>query len=135
MANDVVVHPEPGQLKVISTKVTCEVIANFAWQHLKAATIFREHLIRLEKDHAGQPFGRFFENIRSYGSACIMSATASLEALINELFNTHNSMSHAQMMDFDSVYWGKIGIEKKPILKKYQTALEMLGKSRLDEHA
>jgi hypothetical protein len=54
------------------------VIANFAWQHLKAASLFRDHVLRIETDHMGLPLGAFFEDIRSYASACIMSSTPRL---------------------------------------------------------
>ncbi len=79
------------QLPSIRFQGQGRVIANFALQHLTAATIFRDQLVKLEADNAGQPFGNFFVEIRSDGSACIMSAAASLEALINELFIAHNS--------------------------------------------
>jgi hypothetical protein len=42
----------------------------------------------IELENAGQLFGSFFEGIRSYGSACIMSAASSLKALLNEFFVT-----------------------------------------------
>jgi hypothetical protein len=128
-----VLHAEPGRFQLIGMEATGRVIANFAWQHLKAATTFRDHLVRLEAEHGGRPFGSFFEEIRSYGSACIMSATASLEALINELFIAHNSRLRALLVDFEAKFWGKRGIERRPILEKYQLALEMLGQPRLDE--
>jgi hypothetical protein len=111
-----------------SIKLQGRVIANFAWQHLKAATIFRDHLIKLESDNIGQPFGSFFVEIRSYGSACIMSAAASLEVLINELFIAHNSPLRNQLPDFDQDFWGENGIEMKRPLEKYQLALKMLDK-------
>src|SRR5687767_3067117 len=123
------------ELPAIQIQGTGRVIANFAWQHLRAATIFRDHLIKLETDNAGRAFGSFFLEMRSYGSACIMSAAASLEALINELFIAHNSPLRAQLPDFESKFWGKGGIERKPILEKYQLALKMLNQPLLNEHS
>ena len=107
---------------------------NFALQHMKAATIFRDHVSRLESENADKPFGQFFEEVRSYGSACIMSATASLEALINELFIDPNLPLRKMLVDFESEFWGNRGIERKSILKKYQTALSMLQATALNEH-
>ena len=43
-----------------------------------------------------------------------MSATASLEALINVLLIAHNTPLRAQLPDFESSFWGKGGIERKP---------------------
>ena len=90
--NDHVAQPPPAQLRITGMQVTGRVIANFALQHFHAATLFRDHLLRLEAEHAGHQYGAFFESIRCYASACIMSAAASMEALINELFIAHGSV-------------------------------------------
>jgi hypothetical protein len=118
----------------ITAHSTARVIANFAWQHLKAASTFRDHVVELEHAHSGQEFGAFFENIRSYASGCIMSASASLEALINEFFITPDGPLRRNLQDFESEFWGRGGIERKSPLEKYQIALEMLGQPRLNEH-
>ena len=118
----------------VPMEATGRVIANFAWQHLKAATTFRDHVIAIELQNTGRPFGSFFEDIRSYGSACIMSSAASIEALVNEFFITPDGPLRKQLKDFESEFWGRGGIEWKPPLEKYQMALEMLGKQKLDEH-
>lgn len=114
------------------------VIANFAWKHLKAASLFRDHVLRIETDHMGLPLGAFFEDIRSYASACIMSSAASLEALINELFIAHEGNLRAQMSDFETEFWGSKGgkgIEGKRTLDKYQLALAMLNVSKFNPKA
>lgn len=116
-------------------QVTARVIATFAWQHLKAATIFRDHVIEVEVKNAGQPLGPFFEELRSYTSGCIMSAAASLEALINELFISPHCALRPMLPDFESQFWGENGIERENVFKKYQRALRMLGKPPLDVHA
>lgn len=116
-------------------QATARVIANFALQHLKAAVTFRDHVAEIESQSLNQPFGSFFEDLRSYGSACIMSAAASLEALINEFFITPEGPLRRQLSDFEAEFWGRGGIEWKPPLEKYQLALKMLGQPRLDEHA
>ena len=117
-----------------TVRATARLIPNFAWQHLKAATIFRDHVIQLEERHLVQPFGPFFEEIRSYASGCIMSSAASLEALINELFIAHQSRLRLKLADFEAEFWGRNGIERKPILDKYQLALDMLQCPLFDEH-
>lgn len=118
----------------ITAYATGRVIANFAWQHLKAASTFRDHVVDLEHANSGQEFGAFFENIRTYASGCIMSAAASLEALINELFITPDGPLRQRLPDFEAEFWGRGGIEWKPPLEKYQIALDMLGHARLNEH-
>lgn len=128
-------NAEPGRLGVVGIQATGRVIANFAWQHLKAATIFRDRVVTLEHEYINEPFGSFFEEIRAYASACFMSSAASLEALINELFIAHNGKLRSYLQDFEEDFWGKQGIERKPILAKYQLALQMLGVTMLDEHS
>lgn len=105
---------------------TARLIANFALQHLKAAKTFSNHVVDLETKHIGEPFGAFFEDIRSYASACYLSTVASLEALINEFFIAHEGKLRSQLDDFEEAFWGKKGIERKSILCKYQHALRMV---------
>jgi hypothetical protein len=115
---------------------TGRVKANFAWQHLKAASTLRDHVVQIESLNANQEFGLFFEDIRSYGSACILSVAASLEALINEFFIAPEGRLRREMNDFELEFWGgecHKGIERKPTLKKYQIALHKLGKPKFDK--
>lgn len=127
-------QPAVTETLTITAQASGRVIANFALQHLKAAATFRDHVIDLERANAGQEFSAFFEDIRSYASGCIMSAAASLEALINEFFITPEGPLRCKMKDFETEFWGRGGIEWKAPLEKYQTALEMLGHTRLDQH-
>jgi hypothetical protein len=123
-----------AQIEVnFQVQATGRVIATFAWQHLKAAVTFRDQVAVIEYQNTDQPLGAFFEDIRSYGSACIMSAAASLEALINEFFITPEGPLRKQLPNFEAAFWGKGGIEWKPPLEKYQLALEMLSQSRMDD--
>ena len=112
---------------------TARVIANFAWQHMKAATIFRDHAKELEHQNAMNGSGPHFEEIRSYASACLMSAAASLEALVNEYFIATNCRLRPLFANFDAEFWARGGVERKPILEKYQHALKLLGLPPLDE--
>lgn len=115
----------------VTAMTTARVISNFAWQHMKAAATFRDHVIALEAANAGKPLGPFFEDLRSYGSACIMSAAASIEALINEFFMWSEGPLRGRFADFETEFWGPSGVERKPPLEKYQIALKMLGKEAL----
>jgi hypothetical protein len=135
MTGNHIVQPPSGQLQNMTMQATGRVIATFAFQHLTAAALFRDHVARIESQNADQGFGAFFEHIRSYGSACIMSSAAALEAFINELFIAHNGKLRALITDFETEFWGRGGFERKPILDKYQQALSMLNMPALDEHA
>src|SRR3569833_2542707 len=85
------------------------VFVNFVWQHLKAATTFRDQVIAIESQNIAKPLGAFFEAFRSYGSGFIMSAAASLEALINEFFITPEGPLRGQLNDFEIRFWGRSG--------------------------
>lgn len=109
------------------------VVANFALQHLKAAITFRDRVIVIERERCGQEFGAFFEEIRSYGSACVTSAASSLEALINELFLNQSGRLCGKKPSFKVTFWGNKGIERMSTLKKYQHALSLVEATPLDE--
>lgn len=120
------------QVNATST-ASARVIANFAWQHMKAAMVFRENVLALEVAHASEGIGPHFEIIRSYASACLMSTASSLEALINEYFIDPNCRLRPLFADFDQEFWAKGGVEMKPILVKFQHALGLLGLPPIDE--
>jgi hypothetical protein len=132
---------QKGDLMVTLKPVTLQATgvvgpANFAWQHLKAATLFRERVVALEAQHYGSSLGAFFEEIRAYASACIMSSVAAMEALINELYIAPNGRLRASIGDFEEKFWPRqTGIVWKPTLEKYQCALDRLGCARLAEGA
>ncbi len=118
--------------------VSFRVIDNFALQHLKAANLFRDQVVRIERENLGTELGAFFDDIRSYSSGCILSSVASVEGLINEEFIAHGSPLRAACADFDAEFWGlpKVKgtpIERKPILEKYDIALAKLGFAKLAE--
>jgi hypothetical protein len=126
-------HASQEENLSVTGQASGRVIANFAWQHLKAAVTFRDQVIALEAANLGNEFGAFFEDIRSYSSGCIMSGAASLEALINEFFITPDGPLRSKLANFESDFWGRGGIEWRPPLEKYQVALQMLGQEKLDE--
>jgi hypothetical protein len=128
--NSVIGSVTTGQAQ--STSAVVKQIYNFSWQHLKAATTFRHQVNALETANQGKPFGAFFEDIRSYCSATILSATAALEAFINERFLAHNELLRSKLSNFEVEFWGNAngngnkGIEQLPILEKYKHALKLL---------
>ena len=71
-----------GVLPMATLKASGRAISTFAYQHFRAALLFRDHAGALESTHLDAPFGAFFEDIQSYCSGCIMSGTAALEALL-----------------------------------------------------
>ncbi len=122
------------------------VILNFALTHFNAAIHFSNKVNEIESANAGQPFGNFFEEVSIYCSSCIITAAASLEALINELYLSPGPLQNS-VDNFDTFFWGgseeercfwffrrmkmKTGLERKPALEKYKKALNLLGKTPL----
>lgn len=112
------------------------VIATFAAQHLRAAALFRDHATQIETAHNGKPLGPFFEDIRSYVVACIMSSATSLETLISELFLDPQGQLRTKYQNFETDFWGKKqndGIQGKGTINKFKEALTKLNLPSLDE--
>ena len=82
-------------------------ISNFALTHFNAAKHFSVKVGEIESASAGQPFGNFWEEISIYCASCIISAAASLEALINELFIAPGSLRNP-IANFDIFFWGGV---------------------------
>ena len=115
--------------------VQAQVISNFALTHFQAATLFSQRCKEVESDNAGKQFDEFFQEIRIYCSSSIITASASLEALINELFMTRGALQDA-IPDFDTFFWGNheaSGLERKSALDKYKKAINFLDKSPLSK--
>src|SRR5438132_97564 len=59
---------------------------NLAVQHMLGAARLSRSTGMIEHDHAGDPFGEFWEEIFHFASASIFASVAALEAYANELF-------------------------------------------------
>jgi len=127
-----------------------KVISNFALTHFSASKHFSNKTYEIEKANAGQPFGNFWQEISIYCASSVMTAAASLEALINELFVAPGDLQRCVQRcvgDFDTFFWGgevttrrcllfrtrkRIqGLEREPALEKYKRAIRLLGKPPL----
>ena len=113
----------------ITGKAEGRFIAAFAFQHMKAALLFKTRVVQAEITHAGEPFGPFIEEILIHGSACFMSSAAALEALINELFMMESGPLYGSSTNFDSKT--ESGAGWSSTLDKYQQALDVTGVARI----
>jgi hypothetical protein len=108
--------------------------SNFAVLHMIAAARFARLCYKVEDENAGAPFGPFYDEIISYVTATILSSVASLEANINEIFaDVRDHMIVFDGLDINLLteIWDLI--EKKPILGKYQFALVLKKKDRMNK--
>jgi hypothetical protein len=104
---------------------------NFAVQHIFAAANFSRRADELEHINAGKPFGAFFEEIVWNVSAAILFAVAALEADANEVFMDAEMNLKEQDNDLIQRIWQLM--EQKGILDKYEMALFLKNKKRLDK--
>ena len=115
-------------------KATLSQRPNFAVQHMIAAARFARLCYKVEDDNAGAPFGPFYDEIINYVTATILSTVASLEANINEIFadvRDHIIVFDGLDMNLLTEIWDLI--EEKPILEKYQFALVLKKKVRMNK--
>jgi hypothetical protein len=134
-----------GTANLVGQRAQCHIfvkmVHTFAAQHLQAAALFARQAWKIENEHQEQPFGSFFGDLCGYVSGAIMSATAALEANINELFivrgpELRTALSQPETLSsFDVRFWGMKGIEKETILDKYKYALKILGKKNTSKNA
>jgi hypothetical protein len=110
-----------------SVRVTARVRSNFAVQHMLAAARFARRVGEVEKEHAGEQFGPFFDEIISYVSATILSSAAGLEAYINELFIEAETYFPEYRRGASAELWDLLWkrVERDNTLDKYQLALDL----------
>jgi len=69
---------------VAGAPVTVKQRHNLAVHHLMAAALYARNVHAAEKQHRGQPFGPFLDEIGWQVTACVMLAVAAVEAHFNE---------------------------------------------------
>lgn len=137
----------------IKVRGTGRAISNFALPHYVAAKTFVQQANAIEVANVGRPFGPFYDGLRTFVSAAVLSSTAAMEAFINESFVAHGGALRTKLKDFDAEFWGdasagagvltrflsqllgrrrrRRGIEMFSILDKYNKALKLLGKPKI----
>jgi hypothetical protein len=99
--------------------------SNFAVVHLLSAASFSRRVGDLEKEHRGETFGAFCEEILAYASATIFATVAGLEAYANELFVDHATTFPELRLEVMAKLWELY--EQKSSLEKYEFALLLKG--------
>jgi hypothetical protein len=119
---------------VISSNARLEAKArhrsNLSIQHLSAAAYFSRRVAEIERAHAGETFGAFFEEIFWFGSACVLSCAAGLEAYVNELFIDRAEHFPDLRPDVAKKLWELI--ERKRLLEEFDLALLLKQKPALN---
>jgi hypothetical protein len=93
--------------------------------NLVSACSFSRAAWRIEAEHAGEPFGPFWEDIFANASASVHLTVAALEPYLNELFA--DRLPHFAMVDealFEKQWQAH---QRDPFLKKVKLALKLRG--------
>ncbi len=112
--------------------------------HIQRAAFLTRQSARMERKHAGQPWGEIwnsgvFAEHRAYVSGAVFAAVAFLEATINELFKDaaegHQAGPVMQLPEhvrsLMAERWRQ-GVDRFDSLSKYQTALILAGQAPFD---
>jgi hypothetical protein len=122
-----------GAEATATVTVTAILRVNLAVQHLLAAARFSREVGKLENQHKGEQWGEFWESLFHPAIACILTTVASLEAYANELFSDRNTLFPEYSSELMHNLWETY--EQKPILEKFEFALLLLRKPKMDRGA
>jgi len=106
------------------------VLVNLAVQHMLAAARFSREVGKLEREHAGEQLGPFWDSIFHPAIGCILTVAASLEAYANELFFDRTKVFPDYSEELLHNLWETY--ERKPILEKFEFALLLLRRPKLN---
>jgi hypothetical protein len=101
----------------------------YAVQHLLGAATFSRRVGEIEKAHAGETFGAFFDEILHNATACVMLTVASVESLANELFADRATTFPGQSEPLLDIVITEF--DRKSVLDKFDLALVLAGASQL----
>jgi hypothetical protein len=99
--------------------------ASFGITHLLSAAYLSKCVGEIERAHAGDEFGPFWEDIQALAVATVLSAFAALEAYANEVFIDHRLYYPEQTPAFMEKLWETY--ERKDVLDKVEFALLLKG--------
>jgi hypothetical protein len=108
------------------------VRTNLSFIHLMSAARFSKTVQRLEEEHAGHPFGPFFEEIIAHASASVLLAVAGLEAFVNEMFIDHSKYLSRVNSDLVAHLWNRYESGGTP-LERLDLALLLLNRPPLNQ--
>jgi hypothetical protein len=109
---------------------TGRVRTNLSMTHLFSAARFSRAVGAMERAHAGEAFGEFFEEVFANASACILLAVAALEAFANELFIDHAQHLPSVSPAVVERVWAQV--ERSDVVAKIDLALVLEGRAQLD---
>lgn len=115
-----------------SAMANLSVLSNLSVWHLVAAADFAHKAGEIETINSGKPFGDFYQEIASNVMAAVFFSVAALEASINELFKNSKTTISEQTEELTQEIWDLFE-QKTSLLDKYDLALLLKGKNKLDK--
>lgn len=112
---------------------TASLLSNLALPHMRAAERFSRRVHDIEREHAGDAFGPFWDEIWHCSVAAVFASVASLEAYANELFFDRAKVFPGYTNRLLDTLWE--AFEQKRILDKFAFALLLRDKPQLDRGA
>jgi hypothetical protein len=110
---------------------------NLASVHLMGAERFSRRVGEIERQHQGQPFGDFWEEILHNATACVFAAVASLEAYVNETYVDREHLlkddARALLESFAKKFEGDF--DKTTLLAKFHLIIFAQGGAHMDKGA
>jgi hypothetical protein len=103
---------------------------NFAVQHLLVAARLAQEVDTVETSNAGAEFGSFHEVVLGSSVACVVLASAALEAYVNEIFADRAEHFSARDHALLNLLWTEY--ERKGVLDKFDLALRLRTGTVLD---
>ena len=114
------------------------VKTHFNVQHMLAAAYFARKVLDIESNHTDLVDGEPYFAHRGYVTGAVLSAVASLETTVNDLYIDAQAANSPTFEGVDPIvpallaeYWEEI--ESARILRKYQLALILARKSKFDQ--
>jgi hypothetical protein len=119
-----------AQAKNASISMTVKIRVNLSIHHLFAACRFAARVAQIEQEHAGQPFGEFWEEILHNSLGVATLTVASIESYANELYFEGSILTSTLSMAAANEI-AKL-IDRESILQKYSIALAVQTGKHLD---
>jgi hypothetical protein len=130
-SRNIVLQAAAGSFGVIGMSATIRVRDGFTISHLQMAARFSRYVGEIERDNASQPFGPFYDEMKGFATACVMSAVAGVEAYINEVFFERDKNFSATPSAALDLVWENIAT-RPDIIRKFDDARKLLGLPKTD---
>ena len=113
----------------VTATATARTRMNLALHHLFAACRSTARIHELEREHTGEPFGAFWEEILHHALGVATLTAASLESYANEMYFEGSILGQA--LSPPAAEEVALLIDREPVLRKYAVALSVRAGKRL----